>query len=273
MTAPNPFEPIPFEPIRFEPGRFRSAAMHYLEGRPEYAPALFPAIALLCGLDGTGQMLDLGCGPGQLATAFRPFLAGALGMDPEPEMLALARRRAAADGVDVVFQDGASHDLKPGMGPFRLVTIGRAFHWMDRLATLHMLDRIIEPGGALVLLQTSHPDVPDNAWRAEYEAGMERATGTGRRQVWRQPGYVRHEAVLLDSPFCTLHKIGLIERRHTPGAQFVDRALSMSSTTRARLGEDGVGRLTAEIEQIVAAASMDGLVTEVVESTALIARR
>ena len=35
------------------------------------------------------------------------------------------------------------------MGPYRLVTIGRAFHWMDRAATLAMLDRIVGPGGAV----------------------------------------------------------------------------------------------------------------------------
>ncbi len=78
-------------PIPFEPARFRSAAAHYLHGRPAYAPALDPGRGELCGLDGGGQMLDLGCGPGQIATAFRPFVAAALGMDPEPEMLALAR--------------------------------------------------------------------------------------------------------------------------------------------------------------------------------------
>ena len=69
-------------PIPFKPDRFRSAAAHYLEGRPDYAAALVPAVARLCRLDGAGQMLDLGCGPGQLATAFRPFVAGVLGMGP-----------------------------------------------------------------------------------------------------------------------------------------------------------------------------------------------
>ena len=261
------------QPIPFDPARFRSAAAHYLEGRPDYAPGLIRAVAALCGLDGTGELLDLGCGPGQLAAAFRPLVAGALGMDPEPEMLALAGRRAAELGLDITYKLGASHDLSPGMGPFRLVTIGRAFHWMDRPATLAVLDGLVEPGGAVVLLWTTHPEVPDNAWRVAYQALTDSMLGSGKRQAWRQPGWVRHEAVLLDTPFSDVLRLGVIERRRTPCGHFVHRALSMSSTTRARLGEEGAARLSTEVERMVADAAVDGMVTEVVESVALIARR
>ena len=259
------------DPIPFDPARFRSAAAHYLKGRPDYALALIQDAAMLCGLDGTGQLLDLGCGPGQLAAAFRPFVAGALGMDPEPEMLELARQRHGGPGI--VFRQGASHDLAPGMGPFRLVTIGRAFHWMDRLATLRMLDRLVQPSGAVILFQTTHLDVPENGWRTDYQALIDSDIGSSKRQAWRQPGWVRHEAALLASAFSDLRRLGVIERRRTPAADFIHRALSMSSTTRARLGEEGVARLTERIGMIVDGAAADGLVVEVVESVALIARR
>ena len=144
---------------------------------------------------------------------------------------------------------------------------------MDRPATLATLDGLVEASGAVVLFQTSHLNVPDNAWRDGFEAAVERATGSGRRQPWRQPEWVRHEAVLLDSPFSTMQRLGIVERLHTPVAHLTQRALSMSSTTRARLGAEGVARLTAEIADFAAAASRDGLVTEVVESVALIAQR
>ncbi len=260
-------------PIPFEPARFRSAAAHYLQGRPDYAPALIQAVATLCGLDGTGELLDLGCGPGQLATAFRPFVARALGMDPEPEMLALAEARAKAGGVDITFRPGAAHDLAPGMGPFRLVTIGRAFHWMDRAGTARTLDGLIEPGGALVLLQVSHLDVPDNAWRTGYQALLDTALGSGQRSAWKQPGWVRHEGVLLDSPFCDLQRVGVIERQRVTPADLVHRALSMSSTTRAKLGDAGAAQLSGSVQRLAESVAQDGWVTEVVESIALIARR
>ncbi len=38
--------------------------------------------------------------------------------------------------MDVTLKQASSYDLTAEMGPFRLVAIGRAFHWMDRAATL-----------------------------------------------------------------------------------------------------------------------------------------
>jgi len=54
-------------------------------------------------------------------------------------MLAGAKAAAKAAGVSLALWQGGSYDLTPGMGPYRMVSIGRAFHWMDRLATLAML--------------------------------------------------------------------------------------------------------------------------------------
>ena len=223
-------------------------------------------MAALCGLDGTGALLDLGCGPGQLAAAFRPHVGAVLGMDPEPEMLDLARSLSP----DIEFRQGASHDLAPGLGPFRLVTIGRAFHWMDRAETARRLDALVEPGGALALFRTDHPDLPDNAWRAGFQQVVDAALGGGQRAAWRQPGWVPHEAVLLDSAFSDLRRLSVLQRRRTPGGALVDRALSMSSTSRARLGEAGAAQLRASV---LAMLPQDGMLTEVVQSTALIARR
>jgi len=235
-------------PIPFDPARFRSAAPHYLSGRPSYAPALIARVAQICGLNGSRRLLDLGCGPGVLAMALAPYVADVLAIDPEPEMLAEGQKLAA--GLAVKFTQGSSLDITPDWGRFALV----------------------EPGGAVVLFRTDHPDVPDNAWRVPYHAVIDSATGAGQRAAWRRPGWVSHEAVLLDGPFCVLERVGVIERVRTPSALMIDRALSMSSSTQTRLGT-GVAALRASVAAAVAAATVDGLVTEVVESVALIARR
>ena len=54
----------------FQPRRFRSAAPHYLAGRPPYAPRLIRHVAHFTGLAPDARVLDLGCGPGMLAGAF-----------------------------------------------------------------------------------------------------------------------------------------------------------------------------------------------------------
>ncbi len=257
-------------PVPFDPHRFRSAAAHYLAGRPHYAPALIDRVAELCGLGATDRVLDLGCGPGQLAVAFAAHAGTVLAIDPEPEMLKIAAVMAAGR-PSVTFLQGSSYDLGPPFGTFRLVVIGRAFHWMDRSATLRMLDLIIEPGGAVVLFSEKHPSVPDNGWTEAYGALVERYA-EGEPPARDAPGWLSHEAVLLDSPFSRLERVSVIDRRQTPYEQFVDRALSMSRTPPGRLGPKA-DLLAEEVRALMHASARNGQVTEVVESVALIARR
>lgn len=257
----------------FEPRRFRSAAPYYLDGRPPYAALLVRRVAELCALSRAHAVLDLGCGPGQLAVAFAPLAGSATAVDPEPEMLRLAAENAARAGVEVRLIQGSSFDLDLQLGPFHLVTIGRAFHWMDRARTLEQLDRMIEPDGAVALFATDHPAVPDNAWQDSFEALLDRySEGQSARNAHRAPGALKHEAILLESAFNRLERISVIERRRTPLERFVDRALSFSRTSRDKIGAKS-DELAREVRDAMVSFAMDGLVTEVVASAALIARR
>jgi Methylase involved in ubiquinone/menaquinone biosynthesis len=90
----------------------------------------------LTELDRAARVLDLGCGPGQLALALAPHAGEVVAVDPEPEMLRIAAENAAAAGLEIRFVEGSSADIGPGLdlgpGRFHLAVIGRAFHWMDR---------------------------------------------------------------------------------------------------------------------------------------------
>jgi SAM-dependent methyltransferase len=120
-------------------GRFRSTVLHYPAARPPYAGLLIQRMAALAGLGPGDRVLDLGCGPGQLARAFAALAGGVVAMDPEPEMPRVAAEASA--GTDAIrFVSGGSVDLPAELGRFRLVVMGRSFHWMDRAATLRMLD-------------------------------------------------------------------------------------------------------------------------------------
>jgi SAM-dependent methyltransferase len=256
-----------------EPTRFRAAAQHYLLGRPHYADALIRRVAELCELRPRHRVLDLGCGPGQLAVAFAPFVGHVVALDPEPAMLCVAREHGSRVGRPVEFRQGSSGDVGPELGSFRLVAIGRAFHWMQREDALRRLDQVIEPGGAIALFGDDFPQVPDNRWCAAFEQLIDRyAAADAARAARRAPGWLRHAAVLLDSPFCSLERIAVIEHRRTPLERFVARALSLSSVSRELIGAR-VDDLTREVLETMAPHARGGLVTEVVESEALIARR
>jgi SAM-dependent methyltransferase len=253
--------------------RFHGTAQYYLQGRPPYAAALIQRVAQLCGLGPAHRVLDLRCGPGQLALAFAPLAGHVLGIDPEPEVLRVARGEAARAGLLIEFREGSSHELCADLGVFRLVVIGRAFHWMDRQDTLVRLDGILEPGGAVVLFGDGHPKVPENAWSEVFGRLIDRySEADDSRAARRAPGWPSHEAVLLDSPFPHLERICVIERRATPVEHLVARALSLSSVSRGSSGAR-TDDLAGEIREALAAFARDGVLSEVVESEALIARR
>jgi SAM-dependent methyltransferase len=259
--------------IAFEPRRFESAAPYYLEGRPPYAGQLIRRVAHILGFDHTQRLLDLGTGPGLLAVAFAPYVADVTAIDPEPEMLRLAGDYAQQAGVRLRLLEGSSYALNEALGRFALVTIGRAFHWMDRKATLETLDRLIQPEGAVALFSTRHPDLPENRWLKDYDALRDIfGEANSHRLVRRSPDWIAHEKILLDSPFSQLERLSVIERRSTPLEHFITRALSLSSSSPGRIGANA-DALTSALRAVLQKFAVDGAIEEVVESEALIAWR
>jgi hypothetical protein len=81
-----------------------------------------------------------------------------------------------------------------------------------------------------------------------------------------------HETVLLTSRFARLERIGVIEERVTPIEDFDARLLSLSSVSRDKIGaraDDMIAEFRAEMAPYL----VNGAVTEVIESQALIASR
>jgi len=256
----------------FEIRRFQTAAAHYLAGRPPYPEALIARVVQLIGLTRQDRVLDLGCGPGQLARAFAAHVGETLAMDPEPQMLALARE-AAAGVPNMQVVEGRSDDLDDRHGRFKAVVIGRAFHWMDREQTLATLDRLIQPGGAVVLFGEENARVPENARIVEFDAlHSQWSADDANRAKLLSRDYRPHMSVLLASPFSRLERIGVTVRHRLTLQALIDRTLSYSSTSRARLG-DRADELIAELEQKYAAWEARGPMEEVLTSTALMAFR
>ncbi len=184
-------------------------------------------------------------------------------------MLEAARAAAAAANVRIELVQRSSYELGPDLGTFDVVTIGRAFHWMDRADTLRRLDGLIKPDGAVVLFNDVRPEVPENSWYKHYSELVD-SYADSRNSIPLQ--HLRHEAVLLNSSFDQLMRIGVIERRVVPVPRLVDRALSMSTSSPEQLGSLS-GRLAHEILTQMPQFATNGHVVEIMESQALIARR
>jgi SAM-dependent methyltransferase len=253
------------------PGRFRGLADYYATGRPTYPKLLAKRVAGLIGLNATQAVLDLGTGPGFLAQDFYPFAAKVTGIDPEPEMLSVARQNAVEAGQNIEFVLGSAADLGPQFGRLYLTVIGRAFHWMDRSPTLQALDALIDPGGAVALFSEAYPIVPVNDWHPSFQAILDYygAEDPARERTHRSKD---HEAVLLTSAFSHLERVSVLEPRRTSLEHLVDRALSFARAWQGRPGSR-LHDMALEVRNALAPYTVDGFVPEVVEGIALIARR
>jgi trans-aconitate methyltransferase len=78
--------------VRYDPTIYDGAAVHYRYGRPAYSRGLEALLAEELGLDGSGRLLDVGCGPGILTVRLARLFEEAVGLDPDPEMIAEGRR-------------------------------------------------------------------------------------------------------------------------------------------------------------------------------------
>jgi SAM-dependent methyltransferase len=133
---------------------FEGAAAHYRPGRPPYSPQLEAVLTEELGLDGTGRLLDGGCGPGILTVRLAHLFEEVVGLDPDAAMLAEGRRVAGERGLTNIRWVQAVAEELPGAAPapYRLVTFGQSFHWTDEARVAEVLYDMLEPGGALALI-------------------------------------------------------------------------------------------------------------------------
>lgn len=257
----------------YDPRRFKSAVPYYERYRLAYPGRLIGRVIALAGLVPGDRVLDLGSGPGLLAVPFAQAGMAVTAADPEPAMLEAAAAAAETAGVALSLWQGGSYELTPAMGPYRLVTIGRAFHWMDRAATLAMLDRIVAPGGAIAFFHDTHPDTVENRWFKILREVTDRHSKDGSHVAERRAGgHRRYEPFLFASAFTELDGLSVTLRRALSMDEIIGRAYSLSTCAPERLGARRAD-FEADLRAALKPLSVDGNFLEIAEMVALLARR
>lgn len=254
---------------------FAGTAWYYARYRPGYPEAFFADLVARFHLDGTGRLLDLGCGTGQLTIPLARHVAAAIGMDPEPEMLAEAARRAqAAHVTNATWTQASSVDLPGEFGRFRLVTMGRSFHWMDRERVLTALDDMVDAGGGIVIANDSCLVRPATAWQQAIEdlqhRFLPRDWQVGNPNV-AEAGE-SHEEILARSSFRCVHRLVYEFMRAWTIEQTVGYLYSTSLPLRRLLG-DRRAAFEQEIIDALLAIDPSGRFTEPVSLDVLAATK
>ena len=154
------------------------AVVHVAMREKKFRPALIEQVDPRPG----HRILDLGAGTGSLAIMAkqRQPLCDVTGLDADPEILELARRKATEAQVDVRLDEGLSTELPYGEGSFDRVMSTLFFHHLsstDKRATLAEVGRVLRPGGELHIGDYARAADPLQAllsWQIRIFDGFER---------------------------------------------------------------------------------------------------
>jgi len=142
---------------QFRADLYRGTAHHYDCYRVPYPAQLIDDLVIRAALSGTGRFLDLACGPGRVTFALSEHFADVLAIDQEEESVSYAKALAEErGGAHIKWQNGRAEDLDVE-GPFELVTVGDAFHRLDRPRIAALANQWLQPSGHIALLWTSMP--------------------------------------------------------------------------------------------------------------------
>jgi SAM-dependent methyltransferase len=131
--------------------RFSNRVDNYVKYRPTYPGDIIPLLERECGLTRLSVIADLGSGTGLLSELFLKHGNQLFGVEPNPEM-----RRAGEEQMrrypNFSSVEGVAEATTLASQSIDFITAGQAFHWFDRDRSRAEFDRILTPGGWVVIV-------------------------------------------------------------------------------------------------------------------------
>ena len=237
----------------------------YWQYREPYLPKFFSSAAEAMGLSHGHRLLDVGCGGGAVAFGFAPFVGSIVGVDIDEHALAVARAEAERRNLRIDFIHGGLEVVPDHLAPIGVVTIGRAHAYLSRETTLARFERLISPGGHVLICQTTTHDGLSGPWAVAYRL-------TRRRWAQDPPRFARPQVFMDGSPFVFTTAVAIRRSRQVSVEDLALRALGFAPTTPEILGPKKDAFLQ-EIRAVISRDAVNGMLTEVIQTTGSIFQR
>ena len=132
---------------------FGSFADDYDRGRPGWPPSMLDGVL-------AETVLDLAAGTGKLTALLVQHYATVVAVEPSDQMRAVLARNVPA----ATPSPGSAEDIPLDRASVDAVFVAEAFHWFDSEKAATEIQRVLRPGGSLV--------VSFNEWASGFEPGL-----------------------------------------------------------------------------------------------------
>jgi SAM-dependent methyltransferase len=211
--------------------------------RPPYPDALIDLVVSLI-TDEPRVVLDVGCGPGNLARPLLRHVARVDAIDLSPGMIALGKTLPGGDDPRLHWFVGSAEEA-PLHPPYAIVTAGASLHWMNWEIALPRFHDALTPHGQLAIVGVDEADEP---WAPAIRAIIPRYSTNPdfarfdligeleQRRLFRRVGEYWTDSIPLARPV----------------ADYIEWFHSMSSFSRDLMTPDAVTAFDAELRDAIA---------------------
>jgi ubiquinone/menaquinone biosynthesis C-methylase UbiE len=258
-------------PVSLDASPFAGAAEYYDRFRAPYAQAAFDFIVEAYGLGEGVRALDLGCGPGTIAIPLSYTVAEVVALDPDEEMIAEGRQLAASRGLqNIWWLQSKAEDISPEAGPFRVTTIGQAFHWMDRDEVLRKLAILTTDGGGLALVNPGKR-CPQESWQPVANQIVAEFLGPPTRHPKSNPQEPEHEPTLRRSEYFSQFTAHEFPSAVTRDMSSIIGCIYSTSNSAKPLFGNSAEAFEAELSRALLSLNPAGVFSEQIETEVVLA--
>jgi SAM-dependent methyltransferase len=147
------------------PEFFRGKAADYARYRHDYPEIVVRSALESVALVGDDIIADLGSGTGMLSRWFLERGNRVVAVEPDQGMREIARKSLGRFGERLTSIKGTAERTSLHDSSVTLVAAGNAFHYFDPLAARAEVDRILQPGGRVLIVGHDSASTPNEFMR------------------------------------------------------------------------------------------------------------